>query len=126
MLAQQKGFLAQFTVHQRIRLDARKQEARVLDRLEAQLETQLQEAEQSFISELAALARVPLAESKPFANKRGLSDPSKAHGLPGPLDTRDVRVEGAGALNPDSEREGQYEAMLGPAFTKGGPEDAML
>ncbi|XP_074206661.1 evC complex member EVC isoform X9 [Camelus bactrianus] len=73
MLAQQKGFLAQFTVHQRIRLDARKQEARVLDRLEAQLETQLQEAEQSFISELAALARVPLAESKPFANKRGLS-----------------------------------------------------
>nr|XP_045364667.1 ellis-van Creveld syndrome protein isoform X4 [Camelus bactrianus] len=74
MLAQQKGFLAQFTVHQRIRLDARKQEARVLDRLEAQLETQLQEAEQSFISELAALARVPLAESKPFANKRGLSE----------------------------------------------------
>ncbi|KAB1282341.1 Ellis-van Creveld syndrome protein, partial [Camelus dromedarius] len=42
MLAQQKGFLAQFTVHQRIRLDARKQEARVLDHLEAQLETQLQ------------------------------------------------------------------------------------
>ncbi|XP_072802555.1 evC complex member EVC isoform X2 [Vicugna pacos] len=74
MLAQQKGFLAQFTVHQRIRLDARKQEARLLDRLEAQLETQLQEAEQSFISELAALARVPLAESKPFANKRGLSE----------------------------------------------------
>ncbi|XP_031293454.2 evC complex member EVC isoform X1 [Camelus dromedarius] len=74
MLAQQKGFLAQFTVHQRIRLDARKQEARVLDHLEAQLETQLQEAEQSFISELAALARVPLAESKLFANKRGLSE----------------------------------------------------
>ncbi|XP_057562217.1 evC complex member EVC isoform X4 [Hippopotamus amphibius kiboko] len=74
MLAQQKKFLAQFTVHQQTRRDARKQKARVMDHLEAQLETQLQEAEQSFISELAALARVPLAESKPFSNKRGLSE----------------------------------------------------
>ncbi|XP_058402690.1 evC complex member EVC isoform X2 [Diceros bicornis minor] len=74
MLAQQKKFLAQFTVHQQIRLEARKQKARVVDHLEAQLETQLQEAQQSFISELAALARVPLAESKLFSNKRGLSE----------------------------------------------------
>lgn len=36
----------------------------------------IQEAEQSFISELAALARVPLAESKPFSNKHGLSGES--------------------------------------------------
>lgn len=42
MEAQQKKFLAQFTVHQRIRLDAWKQKARAMDHLEAQLETQLQ------------------------------------------------------------------------------------
>lgn len=42
MLAQQKKFLAQFTVHQRVRLDAWKQKARVMDQLEAQLEAQLQ------------------------------------------------------------------------------------
>ena len=42
MLAQQKKFLAQFTVHQRTRLDAQKQKARVMDHLEAQLESQLQ------------------------------------------------------------------------------------
>ncbi|KAM8802372.1 evC complex member EVC isoform 3-T3 [Rhynchonycteris naso] len=71
MRAQQQKFLAQFTVHQRVRLDARQRKARVLDLLEAQLETQLQEAEQSFIAELAALARVPLAESKPLSSKRG-------------------------------------------------------
>ncbi|KAM9742378.1 evC complex member EVC isoform 1-T1 [Dama dama] len=74
MLAQQKKFLAQFTAHQRTRRDARKRKARVMDHLEAQLETQLQEAEQNFISELAALARVPLAESKLFSNKRVLSE----------------------------------------------------
>ncbi|XP_062964270.1 evC complex member EVC isoform X2 [Cynocephalus volans] len=72
MLSQQKRFLAQFTVHQQVRLDAWKQKASVMDHLEAQLETQLQEAEQNFISELAALARVPLAESKLFSTKRGL------------------------------------------------------
>lgn len=74
MLAQRKKFLAQFTAHQRSRRDARRRKARVMDHLEAQLETQLQEAEQNFISELAALARVPLAESKLFSNKRGLSE----------------------------------------------------
>ncbi|KAM7157418.1 evC complex member EVC isoform 2-T2 [Molossus nigricans] len=74
MRAQQKKFLAQFTVHQRIRLDTWQQKARVLDLLETQLETQLQDAEQSFMSELAALARVPLAESKPFLSKRGPSE----------------------------------------------------
>ncbi|XP_047654482.1 evC complex member EVC isoform X2 [Phacochoerus africanus] len=74
MLAQQTKFLAQLTVHQRSRLHARKQEARVMEQLEAQLETQLQEAEQRFVAELAALARVPLAESKASSSQRGLSD----------------------------------------------------
>uniref|UniRef100_A0A8C9A3S8 EvC ciliary complex subunit 1 n=1 Tax=Prolemur simus TaxID=1328070 RepID=A0A8C9A3S8_PROSS len=74
MLSQQKRFLAQFPVHQQMRLDARKQQARAMDLLEAQLETQLQEAEQNFISELVALARVPLAESKLLPSKRGLPE----------------------------------------------------
>lgn len=74
ILSQQRRFLALFTQHQQSRLDTQRQKARVLDQLEAQLETQLQEAEQSFISELAALARVPLAENKLLSNKRGLPE----------------------------------------------------
>nr|XP_048271167.1 ellis-van Creveld syndrome protein isoform X1 [Myodes glareolus] len=74
MLSRQKKFLSQFTQHQQGRLNCQKQKARELDQLEAQLETQLQEAEQTFISELAALARVPLTENKPFSSKRGLPE----------------------------------------------------
>ena len=59
---------------QQTRQDAQKRKATVLDHLEAQLEIQLQEAEQNFISELAALAWAPLAKSKLFSNKRGLSE----------------------------------------------------
>ena len=59
---------------QQTRQDAQKRKAMVLDHLEAQLEIQLQEAEQNFISELAALAWAPLAKSKLFSNKRGLSE----------------------------------------------------
>uniref|UniRef100_A0A673SVS5 EvC ciliary complex subunit 1 n=1 Tax=Suricata suricatta TaxID=37032 RepID=A0A673SVS5_SURSU len=77
MATRQKLFLAQFTAHQQARLDAWKQKVRAADHLEAQLETQLQEAEQSFVSELAALARVPLAESRPFSSKRGSSGESR-------------------------------------------------
>ncbi|XP_054438204.1 evC complex member EVC [Pteronotus mesoamericanus] len=72
--AQQGKFLAQFTVHPRVRLETWQRRTGALDLLEAQLETQLQEAEQGFISELAALARVPLAESKPFSSRRGPSE----------------------------------------------------
>ncbi|XP_052592015.1 evC complex member EVC isoform X4 [Peromyscus californicus insignis] len=74
MLSQQKRFLGQFTQHQLGRLNSQTQKAQELDQLEAQLETQLQEAEQTFISELATLARVPLTESKLFSNKRGLPE----------------------------------------------------
>ncbi|ERE89825.1 ellis-van Creveld syndrome protein isoform X8 [Cricetulus griseus] len=74
MLSQQKKFLDQFTQHQQGRLNSQKQKAQELNQLEAQLETQLQEAEQTFISELATLARVPLTENKPFSNKRGLPE----------------------------------------------------
>ncbi|XP_027692409.1 ellis-van Creveld syndrome protein [Vombatus ursinus] len=71
MLSQQKMFLAQFDVHQQIRLASLKQTAEAMDHLGAQLETQMKEAEQIFITELAALSRVPLTENKPAANKRG-------------------------------------------------------
>ncbi|KAL1789455.1 ellis-van Creveld syndrome protein isoform X1 [Sigmodon hispidus] len=74
MLSQQKKFLGQFTQHQQSRLNSQKQKAQELDQLDAQLETQLQEAEQTFISELAALARVPLPENNPFSNNRGLPE----------------------------------------------------
>lgn len=42
MLSRQARFLAQFTVHQQVRLDAYQQKAQAIDNLEAQLETQLQ------------------------------------------------------------------------------------
>ncbi|GAB1289602.1 Ellis-van Creveld syndrome protein homolog [Apodemus speciosus] len=74
MLSQQKRLLDQFTKHQQGRLNSQRQKAQELDQLEAQLETQLQEAEQTLISELATLARVPLPENKPFSNKRGLPE----------------------------------------------------
>lgn len=41
----------------------------------------IQEAEQTFLSELAALARVPPAESRPVSNKRGLSGKRGRGGL---------------------------------------------
>ncbi|XP_036618191.1 ellis-van Creveld syndrome protein [Trichosurus vulpecula] len=71
MLSQQKKFLVQFDVHQQIRLASLKQTAEAMDHLGAQLETQMKEAEQIFITELAALSRVPLTENKSAANKRG-------------------------------------------------------
>ncbi|EDM00025.1 rCG35840 [Rattus norvegicus] len=74
MTSQRKKLLDQFTKHQQGRLNSQRQKAQELDQLEAQLETQLQEAEQTLISELATLARVPLAENKPFSNKRGLPE----------------------------------------------------
>ncbi|XP_047574800.1 evC complex member EVC isoform X1 [Lutra lutra] len=74
MEEQRKTFLAQFSMHRRVRLDAWKQKARAVDHQEAQLEAQLQEVEQSFISELAALARVPLPQSRLSPSKRGLSE----------------------------------------------------
>ncbi|XP_041492381.1 ellis-van Creveld syndrome protein isoform X1 [Microtus oregoni] len=74
MLSRQKKFLGQFTQHQQGRLNCQKEKAHELDQLEAQLETQLQEAEQTFISELATLARVPLTENKPFSSKRTLPE----------------------------------------------------
>ncbi|XP_053421901.1 evC complex member EVC isoform X1 [Nycticebus coucang] len=124
MLAQQKRFLAQFPVHQQMRLDARKNQARVMDLLEAQFETQLQEAEQHFLSELAALAQVSLTESKLLPSKRGLlpekpprtkrkKPPPRERGDPGvPQDEDPVsRDHTSGSLS--SKRPSQQEGEAG-------------
>ncbi|NXX83369.1 EVC protein, partial [Urocolius indicus] len=64
MVLQQKSVLSQFELQQQIRLESLKQKLLGLHQLEAELENQLKEAEQSFVSELAALARVPVALKK--------------------------------------------------------------
>ncbi|XP_043400598.1 ellis-van Creveld syndrome protein isoform X5 [Chelonia mydas] len=69
MLLQQQQFLAQFDVQQQVRLDSLKQKILVLHHLETQLENQLKQAEQDFITELAALARVPLTVRKQPLNR---------------------------------------------------------
>ncbi|XP_019065809.1 ellis-van Creveld syndrome protein [Fukomys damarensis] len=76
VLCRQRRLRAQLTAHQRLRLDVQRQKARTLERLEAQLEAQLQEAEQTFVTELAALARVPLVDNKPFSSERGQPEKS--------------------------------------------------
>ncbi|KAM6268108.1 evC complex member EVC isoform 3-T3 [Spheniscus humboldti] len=76
MVLQQKKVLAQFELQQQIRLESLKQKLLGLHHLETELENQLKEAEQDFVSELAALARVPMdvkkqpsKRSKPAAEK---------------------------------------------------------
>ncbi|XP_068005595.1 evC complex member EVC isoform X1 [Melanerpes formicivorus] len=64
MVLQQKKVLAQFELQQQIRLESLKQKFLGLHHLETELENQLKEAEQDFMSELAALARVPMAVKK--------------------------------------------------------------
>ncbi|XP_069712431.1 evC complex member EVC isoform X2 [Phaenicophaeus curvirostris] len=64
MVLQQKKVLAQFELQQQIRLESLKQKLLGLHHLETELENQLMEAEQDFVSELAALAQVPVAVKK--------------------------------------------------------------
>ncbi|XP_074760610.1 evC complex member EVC isoform X3 [Athene noctua] len=64
MVLQQKKVLSQFELQQQIRLESLKQKLLGLHHLETELENQLKEAEQDFVSELAALARVPIAVKK--------------------------------------------------------------
>ncbi|XP_053921098.1 evC complex member EVC isoform X3 [Cuculus canorus] len=64
MVLQQKKVLAQFELQQQIRLESLKEKLLGLHQLETELENQLMEAEQDFVSELAALARVPMAVKK--------------------------------------------------------------
>uniref|UniRef100_A0A8C8S3W3 EvC ciliary complex subunit 1 n=1 Tax=Pelusios castaneus TaxID=367368 RepID=A0A8C8S3W3_9SAUR len=69
MLLQQKKLLAQFDVQQQVRLDSLKQKIVVLHHLETQLENQLKQAEQDFLTDLASLARVPLTVHKQSLNR---------------------------------------------------------
>ncbi|XP_071600079.1 evC complex member EVC isoform X1 [Heliangelus exortis] len=64
MVLQQQKVLAQFELQQQIRLEALKQKLLGLNHLETELENQLKEAEQDFVSELASLARVPVMVKK--------------------------------------------------------------
>ncbi|XP_068870572.1 evC complex member EVC isoform X4 [Aphelocoma coerulescens] len=64
IVLQQKKILAQFELQQQIRLESLKQKLLALHRLETELENQLREAEQDFMSELAVLTRVPLTVKK--------------------------------------------------------------
>ncbi|XP_047902212.2 evC complex member EVC isoform X2 [Anser cygnoides] len=64
MMLQQKKVLSQFELHQQIRLESLKQKLQGLHHLETELENQLRNAEQDFVTELAALARIPVAVKK--------------------------------------------------------------
>ncbi|OPJ70908.1 ellis-van Creveld syndrome protein [Patagioenas fasciata monilis] len=64
MVLQQEKVLSQFELQQQIRLESLKQKLLGLHHLEAELENLLKEAEQDFMSELAALARVPVPVKK--------------------------------------------------------------
>ncbi|XP_017944771.1 ellis-van Creveld syndrome protein isoform X4 [Manacus vitellinus] len=64
IMLQQKKVLSQFELQQQIRLESLKQKLLVLHHLETELENQLREAEQDFVSELAVLTRVPVTVKK--------------------------------------------------------------
>ncbi|XP_030802979.1 ellis-van Creveld syndrome protein [Camarhynchus parvulus] len=64
MVLQQNRILTQFELRQQIRLECLKQKLLGLHHLGAELENQLREAEQDFVSELAVLTRVPLTVKK--------------------------------------------------------------
>ncbi|NXF72681.1 EVC protein, partial [Sclerurus mexicanus] len=69
IMLQQKKVLSQFELQQQIRLESLKQKLLGLHHLETELENQLREAEQDFVSELAVLTRVPMTVKKK-ASKR--------------------------------------------------------
>ncbi|XP_051475220.1 evC complex member EVC isoform X2 [Apus apus] len=87
MVLQQMKVLSQFELQQQIRLEALKQKLLGLHHLETELENQLKEAEQDFVSEVAALARVPLVvKKKPSKRSKpgGEKTNSKIKNFPSP------------------------------------------
>ncbi|XP_075425715.1 evC complex member EVC isoform X2 [Ascaphus truei] len=66
---QQKQLMEKFSVYQHIRLDSLKQKKLVLHLLETHLENKLKDAEQDFIAELAAMARIRLTDGSNVMNK---------------------------------------------------------
>ncbi|KAM6361398.1 LOW QUALITY PROTEIN: evC complex member EVC [Alca torda] len=78
MVLQQKKVLAQFELQQQIRLESLKQKLLGLHHLETELENQLREAEQDFVSELAVLARVPVpVKRKPSKRSKPAGEKTK-------------------------------------------------
>ncbi|XP_031444226.1 ellis-van Creveld syndrome protein isoform X2 [Phasianus colchicus] len=69
MVLQQKKVLTQFELHQQIRLEFLKQKLLGLHHLQSEMENQLKEAEWDFITELAALARVPVTVKKQLSKR---------------------------------------------------------
>ncbi|XP_053796336.1 evC complex member EVC isoform X2 [Vidua chalybeata] len=69
IVLQQNKILAQFELQQQIRLESLKQKLLGLHRLGTELENQLRETEQDFMSELAVLTRVPLTVKKKPSKK---------------------------------------------------------
>ncbi|KAM8939545.1 evC complex member EVC [Pelodytes ibericus] len=74
--SQQKQILEKLDIYQQIRFDSLRQKKSVLHQLQEQLENRLKDAEQKFIAELAALARIRLTDGSNTMNKTH-SDNSK-------------------------------------------------
>ncbi|NWV68699.1 EVC protein, partial [Malurus elegans] len=74
IVLQQKKILAQFELQQQIRLESLKQKLLGLHCLETELENQLREAEQDFVSELAVLTRVPVTVKKPSKRSKAAGE----------------------------------------------------
>ncbi|KAM4809553.1 evC complex member EVC isoform 2-T2 [Rhinophrynus dorsalis] len=71
LFSQQNQLLEKFNLHQQIRFDSLRQRKSILRHMQAQLETKLKDAEQDFIAELAAMARIRLTDT---TNKPGHSE----------------------------------------------------
>ncbi|NXM29044.1 EVC protein, partial [Oxyruncus cristatus] len=79
IVVQQKKVLSQFELQQQIRLESLKQKLLALHHLETELENQLKEAEQDFVSELAVLTRVPMAvKKKPSKRSKPAGEKTKS------------------------------------------------
>ncbi|NWR27922.1 EVC protein, partial [Tachuris rubrigastra] len=79
IVLQQKKVLSQFELQQQIRLESLKQKLLALHHLETELENQLREAEQDFVSELAVLTRVPVTvKKKPSKRSKTAGEKTKS------------------------------------------------
>ncbi|XP_027747777.1 ellis-van Creveld syndrome protein isoform X4 [Empidonax traillii] len=83
IVLQQKKVLSQFELQQQIRLESLKQKLLALHHLETELENQLREAEQDFVSELAVLTRVPMTvKKKPSKRSKTAGEKTKSKRQP--------------------------------------------
>ncbi|XP_050194340.1 evC complex member EVC isoform X3 [Myiozetetes cayanensis] len=79
IVLQQQQVLSRFELQQQIRLESLKQKLLALHHLETELENQLREAEQDFVSELAVLTRVPITvKKKPSKRSKPAGEKTKS------------------------------------------------